>query len=195
MLLGSSPNRRLTKDERQSPAMAEAAASAPSLPWETDEDCGAGREKNSCGEATPSLGTTEQRMAVAQHNPPSIGRAKRVPNSRANRTGAPLAALMRIRLWKITRAWPNSILPPAEQPRSCSQSTLSSWIEDQSRHQFIGSMKPIWRSQLDRRHRCPLPQCCQNSSNAYTRPSRVGRRRCRRLWAVDGDRKRGTPTR
>ena len=30
MLLGSSPNRRLTKDERQSPAMAEAAASAPS---------------------------------------------------------------------------------------------------------------------------------------------------------------------
>jgi hypothetical protein len=30
MPLGSSPNRRLTKDERQSPAIAEAAASAPS---------------------------------------------------------------------------------------------------------------------------------------------------------------------
>src|ERR1700722_5750959 len=29
------------------------------LPRQTHEDCGAGRKKNSCGEASPSLGTTE----------------------------------------------------------------------------------------------------------------------------------------
>ena len=29
------------------------------LPGQTHEDCGAGRKKNSCGEAPPSLGTTE----------------------------------------------------------------------------------------------------------------------------------------
>jgi hypothetical protein len=43
------------------------------LPRETDEVCSAGRENDSCGRAAPSLGTTEQRMTVAQHDPPIDG--------------------------------------------------------------------------------------------------------------------------
>jgi hypothetical protein len=79
MLLGSSANRRLTKDERQSPAMAEAPMSAPALPRETDEDCRTGREKDGCGEPTPSLGAAKQRTAVSQHNP-AVDRIGKAPS-------------------------------------------------------------------------------------------------------------------
>jgi hypothetical protein len=45
MLLGSSPNRLLMKDERQSPAIAEGGGERAQLPRQTHEDCGASRKK------------------------------------------------------------------------------------------------------------------------------------------------------
>ena len=66
MLLGSSPNRRLVKEETQSPAMADAPANAPCVPGKTDDRCGADRQKNACDKAAPGLGAPEQWMTIAK---------------------------------------------------------------------------------------------------------------------------------
>ena len=105
MLLGSGPNRRLTKDETQSPAIAEAAASAPSCHDKLMTT--AAQAARSTAAATPRQVFERPSRGCPSHNtiPPSIGRANRGPSKRANRGGAPLATPTRTRLWRIARAW------------------------------------------------------------------------------------------
>src|ERR1700722_41228 len=98
MLLGSNPNRLFTNDEKQSHAIAEAAASAPNRHDRLITS--AAQAARSTAAARPRQVFERPRKGRPSHNtiPPSIGLASHVPSSRAKRTGAPLAAPTRTRL-------------------------------------------------------------------------------------------------
>jgi hypothetical protein len=72
-LLGSSPNRRLTKDERQSPAIAEAAASTPSRHGRLMRTAAQAARRTAAATPRQVLERPNRRWPSRNTIPPSIG--------------------------------------------------------------------------------------------------------------------------
>ena len=89
------------KDDRQSPTIAQAATTAPACAGRSMTTAAQDARRMAAPTLRHVLERPSKRWPSRRTRPASIGKAKRAPNMRLQTTGTELAALMRIRLWRI----------------------------------------------------------------------------------------------